>query len=123
MARVLIIEDNDEMRIVCRISLEAAGHLVDEAPNGAVALRRFREQQADVVVCDIFLPVMDGPETIAALLAQFPGTKIVAITGATKEREAFEQYALSLGAIGALAKPFGARQLVAAVEGALGGPA
>src|SRR3954462_13825678 len=81
MARILIIDDNEQLRAFCREVLEAEGHVVDDAPDGDVGVQMFNQHPSDLVLCDIFMPNKDGIETIQELTAQYFGVKIIAISG------------------------------------------
>jgi CheY-like chemotaxis protein len=81
MARVLVVEDNSEVRILLRETLERAGHGVEEAADGVQAIAIYRRQPADVVVVDIIMPQKDGIATIRELRRDFPGARIIAISG------------------------------------------
>jgi CheY-like chemotaxis protein len=76
--RVLIIDDDAELRSTMRKMLEAAGHEVVEAENGR-GMEAFRKQPADVVVTDIVMPKKEGIETIRDIRALSPHVRIVAI--------------------------------------------
>ena len=81
MASILIVDDDFEIRVMLREMLEGAGYEVVDAPNGKVALEVTREHPADLTIMDIFMPVKEGFETIRELVAEFPETKIIAISG------------------------------------------
>jgi CheY-like chemotaxis protein len=67
MARILIIDDNALLRALLQLQLEAAGHQVCEAADGAEGLRLYRDGGADLVLCDLFLPHHEGLQTIRQL--------------------------------------------------------
>jgi len=67
MARILLIDDDDQVRGAIRRILERAGYTVVDAPDGAAGIRAQREQPADVIITDIFMPQQDGIETIRQL--------------------------------------------------------
>ena len=119
MARILIIDDNEQLRAFCREVLEAEGHVVDDAPDGDVGVQMFNEHPSDMVLCDIFMPNKDGIETIQELTAQYFGVKIIAISGGSRHLPDFLPFARRLGAMSALAKPFGYTDLLDAIHGAL----
>src|SRR5882672_836694 len=79
--RILVIDDDGLLRSALRIALEAAGYEVIEAADGNAGLRRQREQGADLVLVDIFMPEGDGFEVIRALRAAIPQPQIVAMSG------------------------------------------
>ena len=82
MARILVVDDLDYIRALARRTLELAGHEVAEAVDGGEALALYRRRPADVVVCDLVMPVLDGLETLRALRREFPDVAFVAMSGA-----------------------------------------
>ena len=102
---------------MCRTVLEDAGHDVEEAANGADGVRLFYKAPAAVVLCDIFMPLKDGLETITELKTDYPGVKIIAISGGgVRGSVSYTDVAERLGAVRTLLKPFGADELVDTVE-------
>jgi len=79
MFRVLVIDDNPEVRELLQSILEGAGYAVDLASDGALGLILQRARPADVVITDSFMPGRDGIETAARLRSEFPQLKIVAL--------------------------------------------
>jgi CheY-like chemotaxis protein len=107
MARILIADDEDLVRNTLRRILERDGHEVVEAENGETALKLFREQGGDLVIADLFMPVMDGLELLNELSQNFPGTKLIAISGSVYERRPrFLEIAGRIQSVRTLAKPF-----------------
>ena len=114
MALVLIADDQPPVRAACRRILEGAGHDVAEAADGLRAVDLYRAAPRGVVLCDLDMPVMDGLGLIRRLKAEFSDVRIVATSGSDELR-----LAVALGAVRAVAKPFRAADLVAAVTAAL----
>src|SRR5947209_4368981 len=79
--RVLIIDDDAKVRAVLRVMLESAGFEAAEAGDGEEGVRAFRRLEADVVLCDLFMPGRDGLEAIRGLRREFPGVKVIAMSG------------------------------------------
>jgi CheY-like chemotaxis protein len=125
MVQVLVVDDNPALRLVARAMLEAAGYEVTEAGDGDGAVRAFREQAFDLVLCDLDMPDKDGAETIRELRALDPGVRVVAMSGGHRICPGLDlvRLARGLGAEEGLRKPFGRLALVAAVERALRAPA
>lgn len=116
-----MVDDEEIVRNLVRRTLERVGHEVSEAEDGEVALKTIKEQAYDLVVADIFMPVMDGLQLIVQLREESPNTRVVAISGAVYERKPrFLEIAGRMESVITLAKPFTAEDLVAAVEEALG---
>ena len=81
MSRVLVVDDNEDVRGVIRCLLEDEGYDVTEAGNGAEALTRFAEAPADAVVMDIIMPEKEGLETIRELKKIDANVGVIAISG------------------------------------------
>jgi len=99
--------------------LVSAGHQVVCAANGRLALEKQRANSADLIITDLFMPELDGVETILALRREFPDIKVIAMSG-NVGGEAMLSVARRLGAVEVLEKPFTLQQLLAAVGKALG---
>jgi two-component system, chemotaxis family, chemotaxis protein CheY len=122
--RVLIIDDSSVMRKIVERSLRQAGidlTQVFEAGNGAEALTVLQENQVDLILCDINMPVMDGLEFIKQLsgVVNAKGVPVIMIT--TEGSEAHVVQALSCGARGYIRKPFTPEQVKTQVIPALAG--
>lgn len=115
--RVLVIEDNEDFRKLTLRWFQSCGIEAEGAPNGERGLALQRARPADVIVTDIFMPEMDGIETIQDLRREFPGAKIIAMSGRdpVMEFDVF-QVAREIGAERTFKKPFRFEELVAAVR-------
>ena len=107
--RALIVDDSSVMRKIVERSLRQAGlslSQVLEAGNGAEALAAVQNNQVDLILCDINMPVMDGLEFVKQLSAvnNAKGVTVVMIT--TEGSEGHVVQALSAGARGYIRKPF-----------------
>ena len=118
MVRVLVIDDDPEIREVLEQALKSVGHEVFLAADGREGLNQCRATPADVVITDLFMPNRDGLETIVELRKDFPHTPIIAMSGHTAASPMLA-IALRLGATAILEKPFPPAQLLAAVENVL----
>ena len=126
MARILVIDDDAQVRGAVRRILERAGHTVEDVGNGDAGLRAHRERPADLIITDIFMPERDGIETIRLLRRESPQVKIVVISGGDRTQTMdLRKDAELLGASRALRKPFEVKDLLQAVAELLGkrGPA
>ncbi len=122
MARILIIDDEDELRSTLRQMLEHAGHEVTEAANGAEGIRLYEQDTHDLIITDIIMPEKEGVETIIALRRADPDLPIIAISGGGRlEATDFLTMAKKLGARHTLSKPFRRDQLLEAVGECLAG--
>jgi CheY-like chemotaxis protein len=108
MRRVLVIDDNGDLRDLMQVILLGDGHLVDVASSGQEGLAALREAAYDLVVTDIFMPGQDGIETIQQLRAEFPAVKVLAVSGGGKisPSHGYLLTALEIGADAVLPKPF-----------------
>ncbi len=115
MARILVIDDERQIRSLLRRLLEAAGHEVAEADEGRAGLRQLREASAGLVIADIFMEGMEGIETIRAIRREFPELPVIAVSGGGRTGADFLPVARALGAARTLHKPFEVDELLAAV--------
>jgi len=124
VARILVIDDEEFIRVQLRLVLEEAGHDVVEAADGEAGCRVFRERPADVIITDMCMPVKGGAETILDLWRDFPQVKIIAISGGdgSSSPEEFLEYAGAFGALRTFPKPVGNDELLAAIDELLAYP-
>jgi CheY-like chemotaxis protein len=78
VAKILVVDDEPDMRFLLRFAFEKAGHEVAEAGDGIAALRSVKASRPALVVTDMMMPVMDGAELIKRLRAE-PGTADIPI--------------------------------------------
>ena len=117
MALVVVIDDHGEIRKALGRQLASAGHEVLEAADGVEGLARCRERKPALVVCDIFMPGMEGIETIRGIRRELAGTKIIAMSGSDAyQRTHYLKVAQELGADAVLAKPWRAAELLDTVD-------
>jgi len=120
MARVLVIDDDEEHRTLLRAMLEGAGHEVQEAEDGMEGLRLFGLGRPDLVFTDINMPGLDGHDVISALRIQHADVPVVAISGGSAvPKDELLLQASRLGAKEVIMKPFEYQQILGAVERAL----
>lgn len=121
MARILIAEDEEDLRALLRRALSEGGHAVEVAADGAEALERLERAEAafDLLLADIRMPVMDGIALALAVAPAQPDLKILLMTGYADQRERAQ--GLDTLIDGVLAKPFTLADLQAAVDAALAG--
>jgi DNA-binding response OmpR family regulator len=121
MPRVLVIDDNRDMRELMRVILEGVGYSVDLAEDGEVGLRAQRTRPADVVITDIFMPNQDGLEIIVRLRVEYPEVKVLVVSGggARVKGSGYLTTAREIGAHAVLPKPFEQQDLLLAVRALL----
>ena len=100
---ILIVEDEPVVRTSIVAYLEDRGFQTTEAVDGPQALRQFRDQRPDVVLCDLRLPGMDGLEVLSAMTQESPETPVIIVSGANRMSDAIQ--ALKRGAWDYIAKP------------------
>jgi DNA-binding NtrC family response regulator len=115
MASILVIDDEESMRALLRVTLEGAGYEVKEATNGRVGLALYRFRPTDLVITDILMPEMNGLDMLVELTREFLHTKVIAISGAGGEHNGLDVAKL-LGARRTFQKPFSLPRLLAAVR-------
>ncbi len=118
MARILVIDDDPDMRALLDEMLRAGGHEVVLAGDGRDGVAKYRANRADLVITDLCMPNQEGLETIVELRRDFPGVVIIAMSGKTFARTMLS-IARRLGAVEDLMKPFQPAELLAAVARAL----
>lgn len=117
MARVLVIDDQDFVRLTIRRALEDGGHDVVEAADGDAALDTVADSDFDIVITDIVMPRKDGLETIRELKREKPDLKIIAISGGGQTNNLeYLEFAKRMGADHTLAKPLEARKILQLVN-------
>jgi CheY-like chemotaxis protein len=124
MARILLIDDDDDVRDVLAKMLAVAGHEVASFAAGRAALAAADQQDFDLVLTDVLMPDMDGVEIVRAFNKRTKRPRLIVMTGGSSMLGMdFLAIAPALGASGVIAKPIRARELIAAVATVLAGPA
>jgi CheY-like chemotaxis protein len=119
MANILIVDDERAIRAILSQLLRADGHTVQAAADGLEALKACRVLQFDVLFCDLFMPGMEGLETIRTIRTEFPRLKVVAMSGGGRSGLDLLHVARMMGAAAILEKPFKWEQVKQAMEKAL----
>ena len=101
MARILLIDDDDTVRTMLRLTLVHFGHTVIEARDGKEGLELFQDANVDLLITDIVMPEKEGLEVLMELRKKHPPVKIIAISGGD-----YLHMAKLMGAAKVLAKPF-----------------
>jgi len=124
LAKILIIDDDHSVQLTIRLLLERAGHAVVTAGGGRKGLDLVEQEDFDLLLLDIFMPGMDGFETMRQLLQQRPSMPVIVISGRPLPADPadgpdFLAMARKLGAIRSLQKPFRPAELLTAVAACL----
>lgn len=122
MPRLILVEDDPQVRGMLSETLAQEGYEVVEAANGREAVKLYREKPAELVITDIIMPEQDGVETIHALRKEFPDVKVIAISGgsANIRGDYLLGTANALGAIKTFNKPVDMNDLLQTVKDILG---
>jgi DNA-binding NtrC family response regulator len=115
--RVLIIDDEEIIRISCLRSLKPEGYEVKVVPSGIEGLKAIEKESFDLVLTDLKMPDIDGIEVLKRIKEGWPDTEIVVITGYGTVSSAVQ--AMKFGAFDYLEKPFTPDQLLLVVSRAL----
>jgi CheY-like chemotaxis protein len=118
MAKILVIDDEDQLRVLLKKMLMHGGHQVSIAEDGVEGIKIFHETQPDLIITDIIMPNKDGIEVIVELLKFNPDLPIIAISGGRRAITANFNLdsAEMLGVKGILQKPFTHEQLLELIE-------
>jgi DNA-binding response OmpR family regulator len=119
MTKVLVIDDEAPIRLLCRVNLEAEKMDVLEASDGATGLAHAREQQPDVILLDVMMPGVDGWQIAEALLEdpRTSGIPIIFLTARAEFRD--RARGLDIGGLDYVTKPFNPLELAPLVEDVL----
>ena len=115
-AKILVVDDEPQIRRMMRATLTSSGHQVDEARTGEEALEKFREFLPDLVLLDLNMPGMGGVEACKSI-RDGSDVPIIILTVRNTEKEKVE--ALDAGADDYVSKPFGMQELLARIRAAL----
>jgi DNA-binding NtrC family response regulator len=123
MKRILLIEDDEDIRLCFGEILKCGGYDVVMAADGRQGMVLLQEQAIDLVITDLFMPGKDGVETIMAIHRLHTGFKIIVISGGRQivKPEYLEPIVTSLGVSRFLMKPIKGDLLLAEVKGVLDG--
>jgi DNA-binding response OmpR family regulator len=118
--KILVIDDDELIRITFRNFLKKAGYSVIEAENGNAGIALFKKQRPDIVITDLLMPEKEGLETISEIRAIDPKVKTIAMSGGgNSQNMVFLKLALLLGANHTLQKPIKPGEVLSAVKGLL----
>ncbi len=118
MAKILIVDDAEFLRVRISKMLVSNGHEVMEAENGAVAVSTYKAHRPDAVLMDVTMPEMDGLAALKAIRSGDPNARVVMLTALGQESVVLE--AIKSGAKDFVVKPFEPARVLAAITKALG---
>lgn len=117
MATVLVVDDEEPVRTMLRQMLERAGYRVTEAADGEQGLDVYRRSPTDAVITDILMPKKGGLVMIGELLKDFPGVKILAVSGGGRDGKLnFLATVRTYPGVRTLKKPFTRAELLGALS-------
>jgi len=124
MANLLVIDDDQAVLATIKLLLERAAHTVEAVNNSRAGLQLLGTREFDLLIVDIFMPGMDGFETMKLVHQSRPKMPVIVISGqefrvASEQRPDFLHMATRLGAVSSLQKPFKPAELMAAVSTSL----
>lgn len=115
--KILVIDDEPEIREILRIWLEQEGFTVFDAENGREGMKLQRQHSVDLLICDLIMPVQEGIETITAFKKNFPKVGIIAISGGGRIGPgSYLEVAEQLGAWKAFKKPLTISSLIQSIR-------
>lgn len=118
MAKIMIVDDAEFLRVRVTKLLKGDGHDVVEADNGMKAIEVYAAEKPDAVLMDITMPDMDGLAALKEIKAADPGAKVVMLTALGQESVVLD--AIKAGAKDFVVKPFEPDRVLAAIEKVLG---
>jgi two-component system alkaline phosphatase synthesis response regulator PhoP len=119
MTKVLVIDDEAPIRLLCRVNLEAEGMEVIEAADGPTGLEQAREEQPDVILLDVMMPGLDGWRVAEELLEDERTTEIPIIFLTARAEFRDRARGLDIGGVDYVTKPFNPLELAPLVEALL----
>jgi len=118
--KILVIDDEQDIRLVAQVGLRAAGLAVVTAASGAAGLAAARLERPDAILLDVMMPGMDGYQTFGALKADPDLAQIPVVFLTAKDPSGRELQACAAGAAGFIAKPFTPHELPEILKRLLG---
>lgn len=116
MALILVVDDEPDVLLLCRMNLKLAGHQVIEAPGGEQGLLMAREHRPDAMILDLMMPDIDGYEVLRGLNKDPSSVDLAVVVLTAKARQQDRVRCLRGGADEFVTKPFSPESLVDTVE-------
>ncbi len=114
--RVLVIDDEGPIRLLCRVNLEAAGMVVHEAEDGATGVEAARREKPDVILLDVMMPGRDGWDVFGELLDDERTAKIPVVFLTARAELRDQARGLELGGVDYVTKPFDPLELAPLID-------
>jgi len=118
-ARILVVDDEPQIRRTLRATLAPLGYEVVDAPSGEAALQALREARPDLVLLDLNLPGMNGLETCRQIRASLESSDVAILVLTVRDSEKDKVMVLDAGADDYITKPFSTQELLARIRAAL----
>jgi DNA-binding response OmpR family regulator len=112
--KILIVDDEETLRLLLRHELEQCGFDIDEAESGEIAIEKLQKNHFNVVLLDIRMPGMDGMEVLRNVRQNNLADKVIMLTGVDEMKIARDS--LTLGANDFLTKPYDIKTLLACIN-------
>ncbi len=118
MAKILVVDDEQQIRDILMQFLTRAGHEVELAEDGVVAMQKYRASEFDLIITDLMMAKKNGLELIQEISREFGEIRVIAISGGvpTTPSDYYLSVAKLMGASKVLDKPFTKGELLAAVD-------
>ncbi len=117
MAKIMIIDDDDQFRKMLRQTLIKAGYEVMEASNGGEGIKNFSKEPTDLIITDIVMPDKEGIETIMEIRQISPTVKIIAVSGGGRiGSDSYLDLARKLGAEKTFSKPVDRKEVLETIK-------
>jgi DNA-binding response OmpR family regulator len=119
-ARILLADDDPDIRALVTAALERAGHVVVQVTDGAQALASVQADMPDVAILDLSMPRLDGLEVLRRLRADDATSDLPVVLLSARAQEADVKLGFATGADAYVKKPFSPRELVGRIDALLG---
>ncbi len=119
MPKILVIEDDDQVRRLLRQILEDQDYEVVEARDGDEGISQYRQEQPDLLISDLVMPGKDGLMAIQEILQEYPRANVICISGGPRGKPYWLPLAKRAGAFHTLKKPIEPSVLISAVRNCL----
>ena len=120
MSRILIVDDDEQIRHLFRRILEENGHHVYTAADGVEGVKLFKAELPDLILLDIIMPNKEGIEVIREIISEYKDAKIIAISGGGRgNAKDYLSFAQDFGAKFIIEKPVSPEKLIEAVNNVL----